>query len=51
MFFHSFTLARSPGCCLNMRLLGRVFKHCPRDRASVNAMKQTFVITVLVYFT
>ena len=51
MFFHALTFARSRGSCLNMRLLGRVFKHRPRDPASVNAMKQTCVIVILAYFT
>ena len=41
MFFHS------RGSCLNTRPLGRVFKHRPRDPASVNAMKQTCVIVML----
>ena len=51
MFFNALTLAGSGGCCLNTRLLGRVFKHRPRDLASVNAMKQTCVIAVPAYFT
>ena len=51
MFFQALTFAGSPGSCLNMRLLGRVFKHCPRDPASVNAMKQTRVIVILAYLT
>ena len=33
------------------RIIRRVFKHCPRDQASVNAMKQTCVIVILAYFT
>ena len=41
----------SRGSCLNTRPLGRVFKHRPRDPASVNAMKQTCVIDILAYFT
>ena len=51
MFFHALTFAGSQGSCLNTRPLGRVFKHCPRDPASVNAMKQTCVIVILAYFT
>ena len=51
MFFHALTFARSLGSCLNMRPLGRVFKHLLRDPASVNAMKQTCVIVILAYFT
>ena len=51
MFFHALTLAGSRGSCLNMRPLGRVFKHRPRDPASVNAIKQTCVIVILAYFT
>ena len=47
MFFHASTFAGSQGSCLNTRLLGRVFKHRPRDPASVNAMKQTCVIAFL----
>ena len=39
------------GSCLNTRLSGRVLKHCPRDPASVNAMKQTCVIVINAYFT
>ena len=50
MFFHALTFAGSQGSCLNTRPLGRVFKHRPRDPASVNAMKQTCVIVILVYF-
>ena len=51
MFFHALTFAGSRGCCLNTRPIGRVFKHLPRDPASVNAMKQTCVIVILAYFT
>ena len=51
MFFHALTFAGSRGSCLNTRPLGRVFKHRPRDTASVNAMKQTCVIVILAYFT
>ena len=47
MFFHALTFAGSRGSCLTMRPLGRVFKHRPRDPASVNAMKQTCVIVIL----
>ena len=47
MFFHALTFAGSRGCCLNTRPIGRVFKHHPRDPASVNAMKQTCVIVIL----
>ena len=47
MFFHALTFAGSRGSCLNTRPLGRVFKHHPRDPASVNAMKQTYVIIIL----
>ena len=47
MVFHALTFAGSPGSCLNTRPLGRVFKHRPRDPASVNAMKQTCVIIIL----
>ena len=51
MFFHALIFAGSPGSCLNMRLIGRVFKHLLRDLASVNAMKQTYSIVILAYFT
>ena len=51
MFFHALTFAGSLRSCLNMRLLGRVFKHRLRDTASVNAMKQTCGIVILAYFT
>ena len=50
MFFNALTFAGSRGSCLNTRPLGRVFKHHPRDPASVNAMKQTCVILILAYF-
>ena len=50
MFFHALTFAESRGSCLNMRPLGRVFKHRPRDPASVNTMKQTCVIVILAFF-
>ena len=51
MFFHALTFAGSRGRCLNTRPLGQVFKHRPRDQASVNAMKQTCVIVILAYST
>ena len=53
MFFYALTFAGSRGSRLNMRPSGRVFKHSPRDPASVtcNAMKQTCVIVILAYFT
>ena len=51
MVFHALTFAGSQGSCLNSRPLGRLFKHRPRDLASVNAMKQTSVIVTLAYFT
>ena len=50
MFFHAFPFAGSRGSCLNTRPLGRVFKHRPRDKASVNAMKQRSVIVILALF-
>ena len=50
-FFHALTFAVSRGRCLNMRTIGGVFKHLPRDPASVNAMKLTCVIVILAYFT
>ena len=40
----------SRGSCLNMRPIGRVFKHRLRDLTSVNAMKQTCVIVIIAYF-
>ena len=49
MFFHALTFARSQECCLNVRPLGQVIKHCPRDPASVNAMKQACAIVILAY--
>ena len=51
MNFHAFTVVGSRGRCFNTRLLLRVFKHRPRDPALVNAMKQTFVVVILAYFT
>ena len=51
MCFHALTFAGSRGRRLNTRGLGRVVKHCLRDPASVNAMKQTCVIVILAYFT
>ena len=51
MFFHALTFAGFRGSCLNTRPLGRVFKHRPRDPASVNAMKQACVFVILAYFT
>ena len=51
VFFHALTFARIQGSCLNTRPLGRVFKHLPRDLASVNALKQTCLIVILAYFT
>ena len=49
MFFHAFTSAGSQGSCLTTNPLSRVFKHRPKDPASVNAMKQTSVIIILAY--
>ena len=51
MFFHALTLAGSRGSCLKTKPSGRVFKHRPRDPASVNAMKQTGVIVILAFLT
>ena len=51
MFFHVLTFSGSRESCLNMRLLGGVFKHLLRDPSSVNEMKQTCVIIILAYFT
>ena len=51
MFFHALAFAGSRGSCLNKRPLGRAFKHRPRDPATVNAMKQSYVIVILAYFT
>ena len=45
--FHALTFSGSRGSCLNTRPLDRVFKHRPRDPASVKAMKQTCVIVFL----
>ena len=46
MLFHAFTIAGSRENCLNTRTIGRVLKHLPRDRAIVNAMKQTCVLVI-----
>ena len=51
MVFHALTFAGSQGSCLNTWPLPGVFKLCPRNPASVNAMKQTCVIVFLAYFT
>ena len=51
MFFHALTFAGSHGSRLNTRPIGRMLKHLPRDEASVNAMKQTYVIVIFAYFT
>ena len=51
MFFHALTFAGSGGCCLNTRLICRVFEHLPRDLVNVNEMKQTCVVVILAYFT
>ena len=51
MFFHALIFAGPQGSCLSMRPLGPVFKHRPRNLASVNAMKLTCVIVILAYFT
>ena len=47
MFFHALTYAESRGRCLNMRPLGLMFKHRPRDPTS--AMKLTCVTVILSY--
>ena len=49
MIFHGIAFAGSEGNCLNTRPLGGVFKHRLRDPASVNAIKQPFVIVILAY--
>ena len=51
MFFHALTFVGSRGSCFNTKPLGRAFKHLPRDPASVNAMKLTYVVVILAYFT
>ena len=51
MFFNALTFAGSRGCCLNTRPTGLMFKHLPRDSASVNAVIETCVIVILAYFT
>ena len=51
MFFQALTFAGSQGNCLKTRPIGQVFKLIPRDPASINAMKQTYVIVILEYFT
>ena len=51
LFIHALIFAGSQGSCLNIKPLGQVFKHRPRDPASVDAMTQTFVIVILAYFT
>ena len=51
MFFHALTFAGSRGSCLNTRPSGQVFKHSPRDPASVDTIEQTCVIVILAYFT
>ena len=35
MFVHALTFAGSGGSCLITRLLGRVFKHLPKDLANM----------------
>ena len=50
MYFHALTFAGSRGSCLNTWPISLVFKHLPRDPASVNAMEQTCVIVILAYF-
>ena len=52
MFFHALTFSGSQGSCLNMRLIGRVFKQLQRDPVNVNAMKTNIicVIFILAYF-
>ena len=49
--FLCINICHSRGSCFNTRPLGQVFKHRPRDHASVNAMKQTRLIVILAYFT
>ena len=49
--FYALTFSRSRESCLNTRPIGWVFKHLPRDQASINAMKQTYVIDIIAYFT
>ena len=51
MFFHALTFAVSRGRSLNTRPISQVLKHLPRDPTSVNAVKQTYVIIILAYFT
>ena len=48
--FHALTFSGSLGSCLNTRPSGLVFKHRLRDPASVNAMKQTFVFVILIFY-
>ena len=51
MLFRALTFAGSRESCLDTRPIGRVFKHLPKDPASVNAMKQACVIVIRAYFT
>ena len=48
MFFHALTFTGSRGRCLNMRPIGRVLRHLPRDPASVNAAKK-HVLSLFLY--
>ena len=48
--FHGLTFARLPGSFLSMRPLSQIFKHLPRNSASVNAMNKC-VIIIFAYFT
>ena len=51
LLFQALTFSGFRGSCLKTRMSGQVFKHLPRDSASVHAMKQTSVIVILAYFT
>ena len=51
VFFMHEHLLGPEDAVFNTRPIGRVFKHLPRDPASVNSMNQTFAIVILAYFT
>ena len=47
MYFNALKFAGSRGSCFDIRPVGLVFKHRPRDPVSDYAMKQTCVIIFL----
>ena len=50
MFVHALKFVLSRGSCLNTRRQAEYSNHLSRDPANVDAMKQTWVVTILAFY-